>query len=73
MNEHPNTQIWIAGDLNLPNINWNNNSVEGFSYPILLCNIFLEFYIHMALHKQLILLPGPKNLWIYFVSTDHLL
>ena len=31
VNKHPNTQIWIAGDLNLPNINWNNNSVEGHS------------------------------------------
>ena len=40
INEHLNTQIWIAGDLNLPSINWNNNSVEGFSYPISLCNIF---------------------------------
>ena len=29
--------------LNLPNINWDSNSVEGNSYPLSLCNIFLDF------------------------------
>ena len=41
--EYPNVPIWIAGDLNLPNINWNNTSIEGNSYPIPLCNVFLDF------------------------------
>ena len=40
MNEHPNVPIWIAGDLNLPNISWDYNSVEGNSYP---SNIFTDF------------------------------
>ena len=35
--------IWIAGDLNLPDINWNNCAVEGTSYPVSLSNIFLDF------------------------------
>ena len=43
VNEHPDVPIWIAGDLNLPNINWVNNSAEGNSYPLSLCNIFLDF------------------------------
>ena len=38
--EYPNVPMWIAGDLNLLNINWNNNSMEGNSYPIPLHNIF---------------------------------
>ena len=43
LNEYPDVPIWIAGDLNLPNINWDNNSVEGNSYHLSLYNIFLDF------------------------------
>ena len=35
--------MWIARDLNLPNIDWENHAVKSNSYPISLCNIFLEF------------------------------
>ena len=42
LKEYPNSLIWIEGDLNLSNINWNNNFMEGNSYPIPLCNILLE-------------------------------
>ena len=43
INEYPNLPVWIAGDLNLPNIDWENHAVKSNSYHISLCNIFLEF------------------------------
>ena len=43
VNEYPGVAIWIAGVLNLPYINWDSNSVEGNSYLLSLCNIFLDF------------------------------
>ena len=55
VNEHPNTQIWIAGDLNFPNINWNNNSVEGFSYPIPLVIFFTStclYTVNLAIRAK---------------------
>ena len=29
---HPNSALWIAGDVNLPDINWQDNCVEGHQY-----------------------------------------
>ena len=67
------TQIWIAGDLNLPNINWNNNSVEGFSYPIPLCNILLEFLHTYGFTQTVDFATRAKNTLDILVPTDHLL
>ena len=59
VNEYPDVPIWIAGDLNLPNINWDNNSVD-----------FLNTF---GLYTQLILLLGLVIPWIFSVQIDHLL
>ena len=34
--------VWIAGDMNLPNVNWDLQCLNGNNYPALLCNIFLD-------------------------------
>jgi len=34
--------IWITGDMNLPNINWNLNSVTGNSYPQDISNSLID-------------------------------
>lgn len=41
--KHPNSAIWIAGDINLPDINWQDNYVEGHQYSLCTNNIFLDF------------------------------
>ena len=38
-----NVPIWISGDLNLPNINWETNTVTGYNYPTILCDVILDF------------------------------
>ena len=43
INDYPNLPVWIAGDLNLPNIDWETNVVKNNSYPMSLCNTFLDF------------------------------
>ena len=40
---HPNSEIWISGDNNLPDINWEDNCVEGHQYSLTINNTFLEF------------------------------
>jgi len=35
--------IWISGDMNLPNINWETNTISGYNYPTILCGIILDF------------------------------
>ena len=40
---HPNSAIWISGDINLPDINWSDNFVDGHSYSLRINNLFLDF------------------------------
>ena len=37
-----NAIIWITGDFNLPNINWELNTVVSNAYPLELCNMLLD-------------------------------
>ena len=42
VNDYKNSIIWFGGDLNLPNINWANNTISGTSYSLAQCNVFLD-------------------------------
>ena len=42
-NSYPDSPIWIAGDINLPNIDWQTSCVSNSTYLICLCNLFLNF------------------------------
>ena len=35
-------KLWIAGDFNLPDINWNNMSVIGTAYPNNMNKFFID-------------------------------
>jgi hypothetical protein len=37
-----NDTIWIGGDLNLPDINWQSGQVEGRQYPPAISNSFID-------------------------------
>ena len=37
-----NSIIWIAGDLNLPDINWQLNTVQNSSYPHKISKLFID-------------------------------
>ena len=39
---HPRSTIWIAGDANLPDIDWEKNTVNGHSNPSSLNQLFLD-------------------------------
>ena len=41
--DNPSSTIWIAGDFNLPNIEWEIQTVRGHNYPIELCKTFTTF------------------------------
>jgi len=53
---YKNSTLWFGGDLNLPNINWADNTISGTNYPITLCNTFLELLTSHGF-TQLHLLP----------------
>jgi len=38
-----NSPIWIAGDFNLPDINWKDGSITGHNYPHIFAELLLDF------------------------------
>ena len=49
---HPNSALWIAGDINLPDIDWPNTFVSGHSHSLRLNHIFLDFLLDNALTRM---------------------
>ena len=41
--QNSNVPIWISGNWNLPNINWETNIVAGYNCPTILCDVILDF------------------------------
>ena len=42
VDKYKNSTIWVAGDLNLPNVNWLDHTINGSNYSLALCNAFLD-------------------------------
>jgi len=41
--KYPNIPIWLADDLNLSNIDWENTCTQGSTYPLALCDTIIDF------------------------------
>ena len=57
---NPNDIIWLGGDLNLPNIDWNSYSISGHNYPLQLCERFIDILLDHSL-SQLVSFPTRKE------------
>jgi len=42
MTRYPNIRIWLAGDLNLSNIDWENTCTQGSTYSLVLCDMVID-------------------------------
>ena len=56
----PKSVIWIAGDINLPNVDWKNNVIHGAIYPISLYSTFIDF-IETHGFTQIVDFPSRGN------------
>ena len=66
-----NNIIWIIGDLNLPDIDWETNSIQGNSYPRTVNRQFLDKINDLGLHQANHEPPrGEINLDL-FLTTDQ--
>ena len=60
ISKNPKLPIWVAGDFNLPNIDWNNLSITSYNYPLQLCDIMLDFVADSGL-TQIVHSPTREN------------
>ena len=65
--------LWIAGDINLLDIDWSNSSISGHSYSLNINHTFLDFISDNAL-TQINSIPtrGPNILDIFVTDRPSL-
>ena len=66
---YPYDTIWIAGNLNLPNVNWSDYSVHGNNYPLSLCSCFVDL-INFNGFTQLVNSPTRGNNILDIFATN---
>ena len=57
---YKNSLIWIAGNLNLPNIDWKHYNLQSSSQPLSLYNIFIDFILEFGF-VQLVNFPTREQ------------
>ena len=67
--QYPNSALWTAGDINLPDIKWVNNCTTGHFYPLNLNNTFLDFLSDNALSQMVPTPTRGSNILDIFVTN----
>ena len=67
---HSDATLWIAGDINLPDINWEDNFVEGHAYPLVFNNTFLDFLNNNGLIQMVDSPTRGNNILDIFVTNQ---
>ena len=67
---HCSSLIWLAGDLNLPNVDWKYCSISSNNVPSSLCNIFIDFVLEFGF-TQLVDFPTRDQNILDVFFTNH--
>jgi len=67
---YPSATIWLGGDLNLPDIDWNLNSIKGHQYPHPINECYLDFQVDNCF-VQYACFPMRKNNTLDIFASDH--
>jgi len=71
--DHLNSTVWVAGDLNLPNIDWKTWTLNANNYPLALYNLFIDLFVTHGF-SQLVNSPTrDNNILDILLLIDHLL
>ena len=66
---NPDTPIWQSGDINLPNIDWNQDVVRGSNYPVSICNIILDFMMNHGFFQMVDIPTRGNNILDIFLTN----
>ena len=67
---NPNAIIWFSGDLNLLNIDWNLNCLQGNNYPSTLCMTFLDTLLELDLSQIVTFPTRQRNILDIFITNQ---
>ena len=66
----PGAAVWIGGDVNLPDIDWSNNSIVSHQYPIALNESFLQM-LDIAGLEQIVDFPTRGDNTLDVILTNR--
>ena len=69
VNNNKNSTIWIAGDFNLPDIDWNELAVTKSQYNKDMNEIFLDTFLDQGLKQMINFTTREKNTLDLFSLT----
>ena len=67
--DNPSSTIYVAGDFNLPNINWQTRSVSGYNYLIELCDMLIDFLANHGLTQMVNFPTRLTNILDLFITN----
>jgi len=70
---YPTSTIWLAGDINLPDIDWTTCSIKGNNYPHRISQLFLDM-VHDTSSEQVVNFPtrGANTLDLFVTNRPSL-
>jgi len=72
--DHPSLPIWIAGDLNLPNIDWEVNHTNGSAYPSVLSETIIDFILEYGFIQSVKDATREQNILdVFFTNRPSLI
>ncbi len=71
VHNHPNAAIWAAGDFNLPDVNWNMDTIEGHRYPLAISENFINMANDLGL-TQVVDFPTRESNTLDLFFTNRL-
>ena len=66
---NPDTPIWIAGDINLPNVDWERLCLVNNAYPIDIHETFTEFMLNHGFTQMVQSPTRGENILDIFVTN----
>ena len=74
VDNHPSLPLWIAGDLNLPNIDWEVYHTNGTAYPSILCETIIDFILEYGFIQSVKDATRDQNILdVFFTNRPSLI
>ena len=67
---YPDSPIWIGGDINLSNIDWQTSCINNNTYLVCLCDLFLNFLQEYGF-TQIVKFPTRGNNTLDIFATNR--
>ena len=69
--KHKNSIFWLCGDFNLPDINWDSNTITGHQYSLSMNQLFLDLFCDLGLTQTVDKPTRENNILDLFLTNNN--